>query len=330
MLSLRTGWTDDPNDPGRLAPDDDRVHALIDRIAPGETAIDIGGSFSLNLHLTPSNRVLRIHRRFVSRTRLLAEQALRRNMAMAGIRTPIALSIDGHTIIRTGTGSRRRLAELEPFIAAETPEPTAATYLWLFHELGHVHTVLATFPTTMPRSLAATWGTPSSMRRWFEVTRGAVAGDAAAQAIVDTAQALLPNIRHGWITPRLLPHHHLIHGDFRPGNAVQASGGGNLVVFDTGFADVRPRVWDIAYALGFMQLALGPTSDETTRATMIATYEEISDAPLSDAERAVIPSMSAIALLHTIAHAGFMADPAAVARSQEPFVQAAARIIATS
>ncbi|MGC4193114.1 MAG: phosphotransferase [Thermomicrobiales bacterium] len=329
MLSLRTGWTDDPNDPGRLSPEDTRVRALIERIAPGETATDLGGSFSLNLHLIPSNRVLRVHRRFVSRTRLLAEQALRRNLAMAGIRTPGALSVGGRTIVHAGTGSRRRLAELEPFVAIETPEPTPAAYLWLFRELGHVHTVLATFPATMPRSLAATWGTPSSMQRWFDVTRAAVAADESAAAIVRHAHGLLPTIRRSWVSAPELPQH-LIHGDFRPGNVARTPDSGDLVIFDTGFSDVRPRVWDVSYALGFMELERAGTRNSEIWASMIGTYEQASNKALTDAELAVTPSMAAIALLHTIAHAGYTADPAAVARSQEPFVQAAARIVAAS
>ena len=327
MRTLQERWTDDPDDPGRLPPDDPRVQHILVRCAPGEAAIDLGGSFSLNLHLTPSNRVLRIHRPFVSRRRLLAEQGLRQRLAAAGIRTPVALQTGGTSILAAGAGPRRRLAELEPFIDSVKPGLTPESFHWLFQKLGELHTVLAASPSPFPHSVAATWGTPRSMQRWLAVTRHTVATDHAALGIVATTQRLVREIRRRWVPPARLPTQ-LIHGDFRIGNAVQTPDSRDLILFDTGFAGIQPRVWDVAYALGFMKLALGDTCDRAMCMATIAAYEDALGQPLIADERRAIPAMAAIALLHTVAHAGYMACPIDGVQSQEPFVRAAGHILA--
>lgn len=326
MPSLRDWWSDDPADPGRLPAEDPRVRDLLDRIAPGETIEDLGGAFSLNLRLTPSDRVLRVHRPMISRRRLRAEQHLRAMLCEAGIRTPLPLPIAGDTIALCGRGSSRRLAELEPFVRTTEPAPSIASSRWLFRALGSLHTVTSTLPCTMPRAVVATWGTPNSMRRWLAETSHAVASVPAARDRLDAAWELLPAIRSGWVDPSRLPHH-LVHGDFRLGNAVQSQDDGELVVFDVGFAAVRPRVWDVAYALGFMHLALGEAWGPATTDEMIALYEDACSRPLSASERRTIPAMAAIALLHTLAHAGFMASPTHVAGAQGPCVRAARSIL---
>jgi len=326
MPSLRDWWTGDTTDPGRLPPEDPRVRDLLDRIAPGETIEDLGGAFSLNLRLTPSDRVLRVHRPMISRRRLRAEQHLRAMLCEAGIRTPLPFPIVGDTIALCGHGSSQRLAELEPFVRTTEPAPSIASSRWLFHALGSLHTVASTLSLTMPRAVVATWGTPSSMSRWLAETSRAVASAPAAREQLDAAWEMLPAIRSDWVDPSRLPHH-LVHGDFRLGNAVQAHDDGELVVFDMGFAAVRPRVWDVAYALGFVHLALGEAWGPATTDEMIALYEDACSRPLNADERRAIPAMAAIALLHTLAHAGFMANPTHVAGTQGPFVRAARRIL---
>ena len=327
MPPLRAWWTGDPHDPGRLPIDDPRVQDLLDRVAPDETVEDLGGAFSLNLHLSPSARVLRIHRPMISRTRLQAEHDLRTMLSAQGIAIPCPLPAAGSTILATGTGKRRRLAELEPFVATIEPEPGIASYGWLFDALGTLHRALALVPPVMPRAVVATWGTPRVLQRWLSVTANAVSSDPAAHEVVAASQALMPAIRRGWVEPETLPQQ-IVHGDFRLGNAVQSATDRSLVVFDVGFAAIRPRIWDVAYALGFMHLALGHACDRTQTDAMIVLYERACGLPLSANERRTIPAMAAIALLHTIAHAGFMANPIEVVHSQQAFVQAAARFLA--
>jgi Ser/Thr protein kinase RdoA (MazF antagonist) len=330
MPTLFDGWTDDPADPGRIRANDPRVRTLLNRIAPGEAATDLGGSFSLNLHLMPGNRVLRVHRPFVSRRRLRAEQALRQDLADAGYKVPLPLPVKDRSLLTVGTGSRRRWAELEPFLDTITPEPSMTSYRWLFAQMGAIHRVLATLPPVMPRSLAATWGTPDSLRRWLAVTRFSVASDEVATTMVHQVEALLPAIRQRWIAPNHLPQH-LIHGDIRPGNIVRDRKSGETVLFDTGFADVRPRIWDIAYALGFMDLALNAANAEGIRADnwqdLLGIYEEHRGERLTPEEYVVLPAMAAIALTHTIAHAGYMADPSMVVRHERAFLQAAIHLL---
>lgn len=331
MPTLYDLWTNDAADPGRMRADDPRMCALLARIAPGEAAFDLGGAFSLNLHLTPSNRVLRVHRPFVSLRRLLAEQALRHHLAGAGIVTSLPLCVNGRTVFTVGTGSWRRLAEVEPYLDTVTPEPTIASYRWLFTQLGTIHRILAEMPSVFPRSLAATWGTPASLRRWLDVTTVAVTSDEAATAMVRQAAALLRAIRERWVAPNRLPQQ-LIHGDVRLGNIVRDRATGETVLFDTGFADVRPRIWDVAYALGFMDLALnagGENHQPDSWQELLAVYEESRGALMTPEEHCVVPAMAATALLHTIVHAGYMADPAAAVRNEEAFLRTASHLLET-
>lgn len=330
MPTLSAGWTDNPQDPGRIRADDPRVLALLARTAPDHSVTDLGGSFSLNLHLMPGNHVLRVHRPFVTRRRLMAEQTLRKRLTVAGITVPLPISVNDRTLLVIGKGHQRRLAELEPFIDTVTPESTVASYRWLFGQLGSIHRVLVTLPAAMPRSLAATWGTPESIRRWLTVTKPAVAADVAATALVGQAASLLPAIRRRWVAPRRLPQHQ-IHGDVRLGNIVRDRMTEGMVLFDTGFADVRPRVWDLAYALGFMELALnaagGGGHHDALWPELLAIYEECRGESLTPEEHDVIPAMAAIALLHTLFHAGYMAEPATVVRNEEAFLHAAIHLL---
>lgn len=326
MPCLRDWWTDDPSDPGRLSLGDERVQELLDRIAPGETVKDLGGTFSLNMHLIQSNRVLRIHRPMISRKRLLAEQQLRRQLGERGVRTPIPFSIDGSTALRVGHGNQIRLAEIEPFMDTVKPDPSLNSYDWLFRELGRLHIALAALPAEMPRSVVATWGTPRSMQRWLNATRNHLPPRSEAREIVDATQSLITVIHERW---RDLNHmqRHIVHGDFRLGNAVYTRDTGEPVVFDVGFACVRPRVWDVAYALAFMFLALGEQCTTDTTQKMLASYEDAREKTLSADEHAIIPGMAAIALLHTVAHAGYMTNATTAILSQRSFLDAALRIL---
>ena len=74
---LRSWFTHDPTKPGRLSADDPEVQRLVQRIAAGSRATDLGGWVSLNLHLEPAGLVLRVHQPFVSRRRVRVVQRLR-------------------------------------------------------------------------------------------------------------------------------------------------------------------------------------------------------------------------------------------------------------
>src|SRR5687767_4628664 len=87
-------WTDDPADPGRLPPTWPSVQRLVEQIAPGARATDLGGVMSLNVGLASpgsaeNTLVLRVHQGHVTKPRLLAVQEVRRRLAAAGLLTPV-------------------------------------------------------------------------------------------------------------------------------------------------------------------------------------------------------------------------------------------------
>ena len=81
---IRSWWTDDPLEPARPTRIHPEVQELLASLAPGEEAVELGGTMSLNLHLTPSDRVVRVHQPFVTAARLQGEQAVRRIVSRPG------------------------------------------------------------------------------------------------------------------------------------------------------------------------------------------------------------------------------------------------------
>ena len=245
---IRSWWTDDPLEPARPTRIHPEVQELLASLAPGEEAVELGGTMSLNLHLTPSDRVVRVHQPFITAARLHGEQAVRRIVSRSGMATAEALSFDGQTVLPCG----KRLAEVEPFLASTQPAASVASYRWLFSQMGTLHRYLVTCDIVLPRSLAATWAPPGSLARWLQVTVPALSMTEEGSAVADRLGALTRGIRRLWIPPSELPVQ-IVHGDFRLGNLVR-SPMGQPIVFDFGFTDRCPRVHDVAYSVAFMVL----------------------------------------------------------------------------
>jgi Ser/Thr protein kinase RdoA (MazF antagonist) len=184
--------------------------------------------------------------------------------------------------------------------------------------MGTLHRALARYPRPVPRPVVATAATPDALHRWLAVTERAVADDPDAVAIVDRVQGLVRDLRRQWPDTGSLPAQ-VVHGDVRLSNICRALDG-KTVVFDVGFAAVRPRVHDFAYALVFMARALHGDAaagefawDEVPR--LIAAYEANAEVRLSEAERrAIVPLAVAITLYH-VAIAGLTEAPEAMARN---------------
>jgi hypothetical protein len=122
------------------------VRGLVDAVAPGSTALDLGGCLSLNLWLRPADLVLRVHQPFVSRRRLLALQELRHH-----------LTDDGLVVAEPRAIGRRRLqrcrdgwAELETYIDHQDLAPTWDSYVWMVRSMGRLHRALAAVDVTVP------------------------------------------------------------------------------------------------------------------------------------------------------------------------------------
>lgn len=286
--------------------DDDRprlvdpdVQALLARIAPQQPARDLGGAFSLNLHLPEQDRVLRVHAGDVSRRRLAAQQALRFQLAAQGVRVGEPIAWHGSPLIRCG----QRWAELEPFIPHEMLPFTIASYPWLLAALGTLHRALDRCEVSLPRPSFSTYGPPGTLLRWLGMTAEAVAHDPAASEVAQRLRPMLQALRRQWIPARELPNR-IVHGDGKLRNIVRDATG-ETVYLDFGFAAWRPRVHELGYALTRMLLSLGAGESEDAPSRfdwsqvsiLIAAYEDAVGDTLSEREwQAIAPSMVATAL----------------------------------
>lgn len=281
---------------------------------------------SLNVRLDPAGLVLRRHQPFVSRQRLLAVQEVRRDLAHQGLVVPVPVPRRNATVFRCGT----RWVELEEFIPHERPEPTFASYTWLFRAMGTLHRARAPLDLAVPRPLVATYATPTSLRRWLPFTVAAVRDDPEAAAIAQLLRDLIRRLRAQWLPANRLPMQ-LVHGDIRLPNVCRTSTG-RTVYLDFGFLARRPRVHELAYALAFMILALGGQHRPERFAwhhipRLIAEYEAASDAPLTAAEQKALAPCTAAVPLYNAALDGFTADPPTFLRARLPFLRLSAWLL---
>lgn len=306
---------DDPADPGRPTLDNPAVRRLAAEIAPTSRAVDLGGTMSLNVGLQPLGLVLRVHQPFVSRSRLLALQAVRRHLADRGLIVPVPLSWRGSTVFRCAG----RWAELEAYLPHEKPAPTSESYLWMFRAMGALHQGLATLDLAVPRPMIATYATPATLLRWLPATESAVQGDPEAAAIARRLRDLVGRLRSRWTPATALPAQ-LVHGDIRLGNVVRGPGG-ETVFLDFGFLARRPRIHELAYALAWMVLrpdnrGTAEGFDWGTVPRLVQAYEDAAGTTLTEVERRALAPYIAAAPLYLATIAGFTADPVAHPRDE--------------
>ena len=315
-------WREDPADPDRPLLSNPNVQRLIAEIAPDSHATDLGGVMSLNVGLQPAGLVLRVHQPFLTRPRLLALQEVRRRLAGQGLAVPCARPWRGAPIFRCG----RRWAELEPYVPNERLAPALEAYTWLFRATGTLDRALAELELSAPRPVYATYGPPSTLRRWLPVTEAAVRGDPEAAAIARLLRDLVRRLRALWVPATALPVQ-LIHGDVKLSN-VRRSPTGQAVYLDFGFLARRPRVHELAYALASMVFALdghrAPERfpwDHVPR--LLTEYEHAAEIRLTDVERRALAPYTAAVPLFQAAVAGFRDDPAATLRDdmRRPFMR---------
>jgi Ser/Thr protein kinase RdoA (MazF antagonist) len=317
---LRAWWTDDPADPGRALLSDPDVQKLIAAISPASHATDLGGVMSLNVRLDTAGLVLRVHQPFVSRRRLLALQEVRRALASHGLLVPTPVRWRDATVF----ACRDRWAELETYIPHERLAAGFDAYLWIFGAMGALHRALAGLDPRVPRPLVATYAPPSSLRRWLPVTEAAVQGDPQASEIARLLRSLVRQLRQQWVPATRLSTQ-LVHGDVRLSNVCRSTEG-KTVYLDFGFLAQRPRVYELAYALAFMFLALGdhraPEGFARKRIPLlIDAYESAAGARLAPLEVIALAPYAASVPLYAAALDGFTEDPAGKLRSRLPFLQ---------
>lgn len=285
---------------------DPSVLAAVHELAP-ESAVELlGGTMTRNLHLVDPGLVLRIHPRFVTRTRVMAERSLKRLVLREhGMIAADPVSVRGHETFMVGG----RVAELERYVEHTVSTPTWEHYRAVFATLGRLHRVWACVSITRP--VMSTYGPPSTLRRRLALLRGRVAEPEAKEQVAYVT-SLVGALGKLWVPARLLPRL-VVHGDARLGN-LAIGPAGEAVVLDLGFSAVRPRLHDLAYALAWILLRpddSGPTwpidPDEARRC--LAAYEESSGQPLSGVERQAFDGYLAGTCLYLTAIAAHVPDP---------------------
>jgi Ser/Thr protein kinase RdoA (MazF antagonist) len=261
--------------------DDPAVLKLLDKVAPGVAVSDLGGGNGLNL-LLGDDLVLRVHKPFISRTRLVGERELRQKLADQGLRVGVPA---GDGLVRCGP----RWAELERFVPTEYLEPDLA---WLFAAIGRLHRVLATVPGGPVRPKIVTLASPQTLRRWLTTNRAA--GHPGAVPELDP---ILRELAQRWIPTDRLPHQ-LVHGDPHPDNVLLSLDHKPLYL-DFGSIMSAPRVFDLSYALAHVLIRLGQPRDEIP--TAVRAYEESAGWRLTAPERAaLIPYAASVPLYYDI------------------------------
>jgi Ser/Thr protein kinase RdoA (MazF antagonist) len=251
MYPHMLGWREDPADPDRPELANPHVQRLAGKIAPGSECTDLGGVMSLNVGLQPAGLVLRVHQQFLTRSRLLALQEVRRRLAAQGLAVPVAIPWQDQTVFRCGT----RWAELEPFLPNRRLAPSPEAHAWLFSAMGTLDRALATLDLPVPRPVYATYGPPSTLLRWLPVTERAVQNDPQASAVARDLRRQVQQLRSCWVPATGLPQQ-LVHGDVRLSNVRRGPSGGPLYL-DFGYLARRPRVHEVAYGIASMVYALG-------------------------------------------------------------------------
>ena len=300
------------------------VVEFLGRIGVDEgVARDLGGTTSLNLHIPGRSQVVRVHPRFESRRRVDGLRSLRQHLAAEGLLVGRPVPIDGRDVVAVGP----YLAEAEEYVDHAKPPPERSSYVWMYGAMGRLHRVLTRVEVALVRPQVATYGPPSSLRRWLARTEREVAADREATEIVAWARALIRQLDRQWIPATSLPCQ-LIHGDVRLGNVVASGGRQEPVYLDFGFAARRPAVHDLAYSLPWIIIrpdgAGTPEQfDWSMVAELIDAYEHGAQRRLTDAEQRALPAYVASVPLYMAAIAGFTADPGAMLRGDVPFFRLA-------
>lgn len=324
---LQEWFTDDPTDPGRMLLNDPDVQELASVISPESQPSDLGGVMSLNVKLEAADLVLRVHQPFVSRQRLLAVQAVRRELTNQGLVVPRPRRWNNTMVFRCDD----RWAELDEYLPHKRLAPTFEAYTWLFRAMGKLHVVLKQVDLVVPRPLVATYAPPGSLRRWLSVTETAVQSNSQAAKVAQQLRAMVRQLRQLWVPANELPVQ-LIHGDVRLSNVCQAEDG-RTVYFDFGFLAWRPRIYELAYALAFMIPSLEGLKDLDNFAWehipwLVEEYEAAAKVYLSPAERKALLPYTASVPLYAATLDGFTENPAGNLLTRRPFLELSTWLLA--
>lgn len=236
------------------------------------------------------------------------------------------IPIAGHELLRW----HGRWAELESFAAEPKPSPTWETYRCMYEATGRLHRTTRILRLRLPLPAVATYGPPTSLRRWMAVTEDRVEHSVTGRSLARWANTLIRKMARQWVPATRLPCQ-IIHGDVRLAN-VRATVERDPVYLDFGFAAYRPRVHEFAYALAW--ILLGP--DDSGRGDdfewgrlpeFIAAYEEAAGDRLTSIERSSLWSFVASVPIYLAAISGYTPDPVDHLAGQEVFLRIGAWVL---
>ena len=288
----------------RAGADDPAVSALIDRVAVGAGWADIGGGFNLNVRIDAEPPVvLRVHRPWVRRGRVAGLRRLRERLEGTQVRVARPIPSSGGDLLRVAD----RWAELEELIDHVQPQAGEDSYVRLFEELGHFHSVLKAVWEPSPPEPLDDHRTLRQLRYSIGFTRRRL-GPRSEPVVCRMRQLIgeLSKLRRGLELP-CAP----IHGDYKLSNAGELSDG-SWATFDLDFARVRERLYDIAASLNHVAQSgpdgMGQPVELLEPRRLLEAYEGTAPEPLTRDEHRWLPGALALVPLHWAATAGLASD----------------------
>jgi len=284
----------------RPRPDPELVGVVRERWGLFGSAVDLGGSGSLNLLV--DRHVVRMHRAHVTPERLSAVQHVRRALLAQGLPcSPPVRTADGSPWVAVDG----HLVEVEAYV-----EHDAVMDSWERLDAGmallaRAHPLLRSLDVGSAGArpdfanhlepadvLTSTHRGTDRIRAWNPTPAESDIADAAdgLADLIAAAEAGLVDL-----VPRQLGH-----GDFWHDN-VLFRGGRVVLVADFDFMGVRMRIDDLALTLKCAAADLRPAFDVGHLTALVAAYDAGADRPLSTAERAALPIAIARQALSSIA-----------------------------
>ena len=280
----------------RASPDDPAVSALIARVARGAGWADIGGGFNLNVRIDAEPPVvLRVHRPWVRRGRVVGLRRLRERLQPTHVRVARPVPISGRDVLRVAD----RWAEIEELIDHVQPRADEGSSIRLFEELGGLHAALGAVWEPSPPEPLDDHRTFGQLRHSVGFTRRRLGP--RSEPVVHRMRHLageLATLRKELDLPRTP-----IHGDYKLANTGELPDG-SWVTFDLDLARVRERVYDVAASLH--HVTQGGELLELRR--LLDAYEGTAPEPLTRDEHRWLPGALALIPLHWAATAGLVGD----------------------
>jgi len=270
----------------------------------GFKVIDIGGTTNLNLLVDrPTPYVIRVYRPWVVRQRVLGIRDIRRQLIQNGICVPKPMQISQHEIIRLVN----RWAEAETFISYIPAQ--CEQYSEVFAALGRLHkAIFLCSNVIIPEHPLSNYGSVMQLSNWLKGSIHRIKPQGDQWEVVKRVSNAIRRLgeleqKHKESLPQML-----IHGDYTLSN-VGFTNDGEPVYLDFDVADVRPRIYELAYALVVMLRTLNyyiSSSDAWHMVlNMINEYEKTSMMPLNSFEWLVLPREMARVTLCFSARSGF-------------------------